>query len=324
MNFTLRQLTYFRALCAQRNFGRAAELCHVSQPALSVQIRALEEAMGGLLVERRARDVVLTPLGRQVLHQAEIVLSAADQLGRMAREQTSGQRSLALGVIPTLAPYLLPGVLAKLRATDLQLSIQVREATTERVLSGLQAGDLDAAILALPSGGQGLIEVELFQDRFLLAGSAKRLEQINAEGTEMRPQDLHSEQLMLLEDGHCLTDQALEICGMQRNTPEINMGAGSLGTLSRLVAAGFGLTLMPELAMRAECAAAEGLCVQRFPTPEPYRRIGLVRRDTTEATDWFEHLVDVVGAVGTQIVTNSRIGSEGIDAASGAADQDTN
>jgi LysR family hydrogen peroxide-inducible transcriptional activator len=306
MNFTLRQLTYFRALCDQRNFGRAAELCHVSQPALSVQIQSLEEAMGGLLVERRARDVVLTPLGRQVLQQAEAVLTAAEQLGRMAREQTNGQRSLALGVIPTLAPYLLPGVLARLRATDLQLSIQVREATTERVLAALRTGDLDAAILALPTGGHGLVEMELFQDRFLLAGSAKRLAQINAEGTEIRPQDLHSEQLMLLEDGHCLTDQALEICGMQRNAPEINMGAGSLATLSRLVAAGFGLTLMPELAMRAECAAADGLCVQRFPSPEPYRRIGLVRRDTTEATDWFEQLLEVVGAVGLQIVTESR------------------
>ncbi len=308
MNFTLRQLTYFRALCAQRNFGRAAEACHVSQPALSVQIRALEDAMGGLLVERRARDVVVTPLGRQVLHQAETVLSAADQLGRMAREQTSGRRTLALGVIPTLAPYLLPGTLARLRAKDLQLSIQVREATTERVLQALQAGDLDAAVMALPSGAHGLVEVELFQDRFLLAGSAKRLAQINAEGPEIRPQDLRSEQLMLLEDGHCLTDQALEICGMQRSAPEINMGAGSLGTLSRLVAAGFGLTLMPELAMRAECAAAVGLCVQRFPAPEPYRRIGLVRRDTTEAADWFDQLLEVVGTVGTEIVNESRSG----------------
>ena len=262
--------------------------------------------MGGLLVERRARDVVVTPLGRQVLQHAEAVLTAADQLWRMAREQTSGRRSLALGVIPTLAPYLLPGTLAQLRAMDLHLSIQVREATTERVLQALQTGDLDAAILALPSGGHGLVEVELFQDRFLLAGSAKRLAQINAEGPEIRPQDLRSEQLMRLEDGHCLTVHALEICGMQRNAPEINMGAGSLGTLSRLVAAGFGLTLMPELAVRAECAAAEGLCVQRFPAPEPYRRIGLVRRDTTDAADWFEQLVEVVGSVGKQIVAQSR------------------
>ncbi|MDE4131717.1 LysR substrate-binding domain-containing protein [Phaeobacter sp. QD34_3] len=308
MNFTLRQLTYFRALCEQRNFGRAAEACHVSQPALSVQIRALEDAMGGPLVERRARDVVMTPLGRQVLGQAETVLRAAEQLARMAKEQSTGRRSLALGVIPTLAPYLLPGILAQLRATDLQLSVQVREATTEGLLTGLQIGELDVAILALPSGGHGLIEKELFVDRFLLAGSANRLAQINADGAAIRPQDLRSEQLMLLQDGHCLTDQALEVCGMQRNAPEINMGAGSLGTLSRLVAAGFGLTLMPEVALQVECSATKGLRVQRFPGPEPFRRIGLVRRDTTEAGDWFDQLADVVRAVGQEIVAQTREG----------------
>lgn len=123
MNFTLRQLTYFQALCAHRNFGRAAEACHVSQPALSVQIRALEDVMGGPLVERRARDVVLTPLGRQVLAQADAVLQAAETLARTARDQSSGRRSLVLGVIPTVAPYLLPGTLAQLRAVDLQLAI---------------------------------------------------------------------------------------------------------------------------------------------------------------------------------------------------------
>lgn len=306
MNFTLRQLTYFRALCAQRNFGRAAEVCHVSQPALSVQIRTLEEAMGGPLVERQARDVVVTPLGRMVLHQAEAVLDAADRLSRTAREQTSGMRSLALGVIPTLAPYMLPGILAELRATDLQLAIQVREATTERLLAALRAGDLDVAIMALPSGGHGLFEVELFQDRFLLAGSPTRLKRLESEAAEIRPQDLRSEQLMLLEDGHCLTDQALDICGMQRTAPEINMGAGSLGTLSRLVAAGFGLTLMPEVALSVECSAVQGMRVQRFPDPEPYRRIGLVRRQTADAGEWFDRLADVVGRVGTEIVTQTR------------------
>ncbi|MDE4190033.1 MULTISPECIES: LysR substrate-binding domain-containing protein [Rhodobacterales] len=306
MNFTLRQLTYFQALCANRNFGRAAEACHVSQPALSVQIRALEDVMGGPLVERRARDVVLTPLGRQVLAQADAVLQAAETLARTARDQSSGRRSLVLGVIPTVAPYLLPGTLAQLRAVDLQLAIQVREATTERLLALLQAGELDAAVLALPSGGNGLVEVELFRDRFLLAGSCNRLEQINAHGPGIRPQDLRSEQLMLLEDGHCLTDQALDICGMQRTAPEINMGAGSLATLSRLVAAGFGLTLMPEIAAQAECGGAEGLRVQRFPEPQPYRRIGLVRRDSTDGEGWFEQLAEVVRSVGEGIVSQCR------------------
>jgi len=252
MNFTLRQLSYFKSLCQHRNFGRAAEACHVSQPALSVQIRTLEEIMGGPLVERRSRDVVQTPLGRQVLAQAEVLLRAAQDLDRVARDQGAGRRSLSLGLIPTLAPYLLPGTLAKLRAKDLQLNVQIREARTERLLSELQRGGLDAAILALPTGAPDLIELPLFEDRFLLAGSSARLHALNQAGRALRPQDLRSEQLMLLEDGHCLTDQALEVCGMLASAPGINMGAGSLATLSRLVAAGFGLTLMPELAVKSE------------------------------------------------------------------------
>lgn len=301
MNFTLRQLTYFKALTVHRNFGRAAEVCNVSQPALSVQIKALEETMGAPLVERRARDVVLTGLGRQVLAQAEEVLSAAGRLERLARDH-SGGRSLSLGVIPTLAPYLLPGVLGALRAGDLSLTVQVREARTERLLAALQGGELDAVILALPTGMRGVVERPLFEDRFLLAGSRSRLARMDAAGQMPRPTDLHPSQLLLLEDGHCLTDQALEVCGMDRSAGNINMGASSLATLSRLVGAGFGLTLMPELAAAAEQAADPDLALRRFPAPEPARHIGLVRRDSTPAEDWFDRLAELIRGVGERIV----------------------
>lgn len=303
MHFTLRQLRYFKSLCQHRNFGRAAEASHVSQPALSVQIKSLEEAMGGPLVERHARDVVVTPLGRQVLAQANTILDAAKGLDRLARDHGEGRRSLSLGLIPTLAPYLLPGTLAELRARDLNLSVEVREARTSRLLDALREGELDAAVLALPAGVPGLVEEDLFEDRFLLAGSSARLQQIGAGA--IRPGDLESEQLMLLEDGHCLTDQALEVCGRERAGPGINMGAGSLGTLSRLVAAGFGLTLMPELAARAECEAARGLALQRFPEPQPFRRIGLVRRAATEGDGWFCDLADIIRSVGQAIVNDA-------------------
>lgn len=305
MNFTLRQLTYFKALTVHRNFGRAAEACNVSQPALSVQIKALEESMGGPLVERRARDVVLTGFGRRVLAQAEEVLAAAGRLDRLARDH-SGGRSLSLGVIPTLAPYLLPGVLAALRAGDLSLTVQIREARTERLLTALQAGELDAVILALPTGTRGVIERPLFEDRFLLAGSRSRLMRMDAAGRMPRPTDLQPSQLLLLEDGHCLTDQALEVCGMDRSSGNINMGASSLATLSRLVGAGFGLTLMPELAAAAEQAADPDLALRRFPAPEPFRRIGLVRRDSTPAEDWFDRLAELIRGVGEGIVTAYR------------------
>ena len=305
MKFTLRQLTYFKALTEHRNFGRAAEVCHVSQPALSVQIRALEDVMGGMLVERRARDVVLTGMGRQVLAKADEVLSAAGRLDRLSRDQGGG-RSLSLGVIPTLAPYLLPGVLEALRAGDLSLTVQVREARTERLLAALGAGELDAVILALPTGTRGLVERPLFEDRFLLAGSHARLSRMDATGQVLRPTDLQPSQLLLLEDGHCLTDQALEVCGMDRNSGSIDMGASSLATLSRLVAAGFGLTLMPELAAAAERAAAPELALRRFPEPEPARRIGLVRRESTPEEDWFAQLGQMIRDVGEGLISAFR------------------
>lgn len=306
MNFTLRQLQYFRAVAEQRNFGRAAQACHVSQPALSVQIRALEQTMGGPLFERRARDVLLTPLGRDALGHARRILGAADRMDRFARDHSSGHRSLAVGLIPTVAPYLLPGVLAGLRSADVSLRVQIREARTERLLGLLKTGEIDAAVLALPAGGNSFLEVPLFEDRFLLAGSVTRLEHLSGGPDALRPTDLNAAQLMLLEDGHCLTDQALEVCGQDRTSAHINMGASSLATLSRLVAEGFGLTLIPELAARSETEAVPGLKLVRFGAPEPARTIGLVRRTSSEAEDWFDKLAEVIRGVGDQIVTATR------------------
>lgn len=258
--------------------------------------------MGGALVERRAWDVVLTPLGRDVLAHVDDVLGAAERLERVARDKTAGHRSLSLGLIPTLAPYLLPGVLAMLRAGDLSLNVRIRESRTTQLLAGLQSGQLDAAVLALPSGGTGLQEVALFQDHFLLAGSHARLQQLDRETTVHSPRDLRASHLLLLEDGHCLSDQALEVCGMDRTASGINMGASSLATLSRLVAEGFGLTLMPELAACAEVSSVPGLRLRRFAAPEPARTIGLVRRASTQGDDWFEELAEVIRTVGQGIV----------------------
>ncbi|TMV08662.1 LysR family transcriptional regulator [Ruegeria sediminis] len=306
MNFTLRQLQYFKAVVEHRNFGRAAQACHVSQPALSVQIRALEDLLGGPLVERRSRDILLTPLGRDVLEHARYILGAADRLDRLARDHSGGQKSLSLGLIPTMAPYLLPGVLAALRSGDVSLRVQIREARTERLLALLREGEIDAAVLALPSGTPGLHEEPLFEDRFLLAGNQARLDRLANSPEALRPTDLKSAHLMLLEDGHCLTDQALEVCGHDRTSARIDMGASSLATLSRLVAEGFGLTLMPELAARAEAEAVPGLKLLRFTEPQPARTVGLVRRDSTSADGWFDELADVIREVGEGIVERTR------------------
>ncbi|MFD2739335.1 LysR substrate-binding domain-containing protein [Sulfitobacter aestuarii] len=296
MNFTLRQLGYFKALADTGNFGRAAIACNISQPALSVQIRSLETALGGRLIERQSRAALLTPLGRQILSQAEDILDRAKQLDATARMQIGLAGTLALGLIPTIAPYLLPGALALLRGQDISLRVEVREAQTDQLLTALGEGSLDAAVMALPSGADGLSETPLFEDRFLLAGSRERM----AAGNVTRPTDLDRTPLMLLEDGHCLTDQALEVCQRDRTQAGINTGASSLATLSRLVEAGFGMTLMPEIAARTETDAAPGLRLRRFRVPEPARLIGLVCRASTPKDGWHGALAAVLRDAGLQ------------------------
>lgn len=316
MNFTLRQLIYFKALAEYRNFGRAADMVHISQPALSVQIRELEKNLGGLLVERQARDVVLTPFGRRILDHANRVLAASDALSEAARWRKGLAGELRLGLIPTIAPYILPATLEALRSRDISLDVQVHEAKTARLLHELRAGRLDAAVIALPSSEDGLVEIPLFQDRFLLAGTAARLGALrsgasgrNAEAlrpVDLRPAELEVSQLLLLEEGHCLTDQALDVCGRGRGHAQINMGASSLSTLSRLVAAGFGLTLIPELAALQEQRGAPDMQLMRFSDPEPARQIGLVRRESSQDDGWCETLARILCDVGTDLVTQAR------------------
>ncbi|MAU53778.1 MAG: LysR family transcriptional regulator [Roseovarius sp.] len=306
MNITLRQLSYFRALAQHRNFGRAAEAVHVSQPALSVQIRELESALGGAVVERRARDVALTPFGRRVLAHAERVLAEMQALEATARWRGGLAGELALGIIPTVAPYILPGALARLRARDISLDVRVREARTEDLAAELRAGRIDAALMALPLPCDGLEAVHLFEDRFLLAGSAARLADLGEALDALDPRALGTNPILLLEDGHCLTDQALEICGRGRGHAQIDTGASSLGTLARLVAAGFGLTLIPEMAAATEARAAPGLELRRFAAPEPARRIALVRRAGTGPAQWFDDLAEVLRAAGEAAIGTAR------------------
>ncbi|MFW2541664.1 LysR substrate-binding domain-containing protein [Primorskyibacter sp. 2E107] len=299
MTITLRQLTYFKALAEQGNFRRAAEQCFVSQPALSVQIQELERNLGAPLVERQSRRLLLTPLGREVLETARRVLSEISDLEHSAQNRLGLGGVLRLGVIPTIAPYLLPEALAALRASDISLDVQITEGKTDRLLDHLAEGGLDACILALPTERSGLEERPLFTDRFLLAGSAARLEAL---GDVISPDGLSDTQILLLEDGHCLTDQALAVCGRDRGHQRIHMGASSLPTLTRLVEAGFGLTLMPELAAPSERALAPGLCLRRFDAPEPSRSVGLVRRATRQQAGWFEELAQTLETVGRDLV----------------------
>jgi LysR family hydrogen peroxide-inducible transcriptional activator len=298
MSFTLKQLKYLIALAEAAHFGRAAAAVNVSQPALSVQIRELEAALGARLVERGGREVVITPMGREIVRRARRILEEAREIEQVARWDRGLGGRLRIGVIPTVAPYLLPAALPLLRARHLTLDLGVREAQTDRLVEEVRLGALDAAVIALPAAGTELVAAPLFDDRFLLAGSARRMEALGVPGTAPRPEDMEPGELLLLDDGHCLADQALAACALDRARARMDLRAASLTTLCRLVSEGFGLTLLPELAMRAECAAAPALRLARFAEPEPKRTIGLVRRALSVDDGWFGELAAILAAAG--------------------------
>ncbi|RNF35505.1 hydrogen peroxide-inducible genes activator [Paracoccus methylarcula] len=306
MNITFRQLRYFLALAEQRHFTRAAETIHVTQPALSMQIRALEEMAGGQLVERTPTGIVLTPRGRALADHARKVLATMSGLEQALRQPGQGGR-LRLGMIPTVAPYLLPEALPELRASDIGRDLHLREAMTERLLNELESGRLDAAVVATPPEDDGMVAVPLFTDRFLLAGSSGRIAGFSDRADSLRPQSLDPAQLLLLDEGHCLGDQALEVCGLSRRGGRLDLGAASLSTLCRLAAQGMGLTFLPEIARRQEMAAAPGLAAIRFPDPQPARQVLLMRRASTPADGWFDELADTLRQAGQGLLADDGV-----------------
>jgi LysR family hydrogen peroxide-inducible transcriptional activator len=293
-NLTLRQLRYFESLAAQGHFGRAAEVSNISQPALSMQIRQMETALGCALFERGARAVTLTEFGRSFAPRARAILQQVDELdelARIARGPLTGR--LRLGVIPTVAPYLLPRLVQDMTAQYPGLDLHLRETVTPRLIDDLHAGRLDAAILALPVSESGLTETPLLDEDFVLIRPAQ---------DRGRPvpdaQALSTMRLLLLEEGHCFRDQALDFCSAG-TTPREVMEGSSLATLVQMVAAGIGVTLIPEMACALETRAAP-VVIDRFPAPAPHRRIGMVWRATTpladRLTDLAHHLAGTLTA----------------------------
>lgn len=305
MALSLRQLTYFLALAEEGHFGRAAARVHISQPALSMQIRDMEADLGVALVERRSRDIRLSRAGRAVMERARHIVGAMGELEAAARREARSGR-LNLGLIPTVAPYLLPLVLTRLRAADLGRDIRVREAQTDILLRDLDDGRLDAIVIATPPPGRGIAAQPLFADRFLLAASAQKLDAVARDSEALRPRALDPAQLLLLDEGHCLADQALHVCGLDRRSARLDLGASSLSTLCGLVAQGFGLTFLPEIAVRSELAAAGDMRLARFSSPEPERQVLLVRRSASGDDRWFDDLAAVLVGAGTELVAHAR------------------
>lgn len=277
--FTLRQLQYAAAVADERSFRKAAERCAVSQPALSAQLASLEEGLGVRLFERDRRRVLPTAAGVELLGRVRPLLVAADDLAAAAkghRDPLAGP--LSIGVIPTVAPYLLPAIAPAIRKKLPRLDVRWLEEKTPDLLARLAAGTIDAALLALEVDLGPLESLVIAEDPFLLAAAPTHP---LAVGGDAKLSELRGEPVLLLEEGHCLREQALELCTRVR-AREAGFRSTSLATLVQMVAAGAGVTLLPALAVEAEGRRA-GLRVRRFAAPPPFRTIGLVHRRSAAA-----------------------------------------
>lgn len=287
---TLRQLRYLASLARHRHFGRAAEDCAVTQPALSMQVRELEREIGAELVERRPGEIVLTDLGIEVAQRADRILAATRDLVDYARHRDLLSGTLRLGIIPTLAPYVLPHVLPVLQKRHPQLRLEVRETQTKLLLEELTAGELDCVMLALPADGADVETIALFDDRFLLAVPAA--EKVRGRA-RVEVSDVDQSRLILLEEGHCLRDQALAFCATSRHDQPAGLGATSLATVMQMVANGYGVTLVPEVAVDAELRD-DRVRLLRFAEPQPARTIGLAWRRTSPRKRDFAAFAEIV------------------------------
>ncbi|MFD1158638.1 LysR substrate-binding domain-containing protein [Roseovarius aestuarii] len=288
-NLTIRQLRYFEALASHCHFGRAAEMCAVTQPALSVQIKELEEGLGTKLFERGTRQVRLTGFGEEFATRVRDILSRVDELSDLARASTEKMVGrLRLGVIPTIAPYLLPRIIANLAQTHDGLDVHIRETLTPRLVQELIDGRLDAAIVALPVSEPSFTEVGLFTENMVLVRAGDE-----AEKPMPSKEDLREMRLLLLEEGHCFRDQALSFCNIPSSLPQEGLDGSSLSTLVQMVGAGIGVTLIPEMAVPVETRSA-AVCVGHFRNPQPTRTVGMVWRKTSPLTDHLTQISDVV------------------------------
>jgi LysR family hydrogen peroxide-inducible transcriptional activator len=293
---TLRQLRYLSALAKHGHFGRAAEACAVTQPALSMQIRDLERTLGVAVVERRPGDVMLTDVGREIARRGEDVLTASRDLVDFARHRSgllTGR--LMLGVIPSLAPYLLPRILPALQTRFPELRLDLRETQTRQLVEEIKSGALDAAMLALPLGEPDIDTIALFEDLFLLAVPSS---DPRRETTRIAVGDIDQSRLILLEDGHCLRDQALAFCataarGRTASAGGTAFGASSLTTVIQMVANGYGVTLIPQIAADVE-RRDDRVKFLRLENPQPGRSIGLAFRRTSPRKADFAALGEVV------------------------------
>lgn len=288
-NLTLKQLRYAEAVAQFGHFGHAAEHCAVTQPALSMQIKELEENLGLPLFERGPRQVRLTGFGDSVLTRAREILRGVDELEDLARAaQATLVGRLRLGVIPTIAPYVLPRIIGRLSHEFPEIDLNIRETQTPRLLEDLNAGRLDCAILALPASEPGLTEVPLHEEEFVLVRPQRDADKPVPDGAALAQM-----RLLLLEEGHCFRDQALDFCNIRSPLTRDGLDGSSLSTLVQMVGAGIGVTLIPEMAVDVDAQNA-AVSIARFHAPRPKRTIGMVWRKSSPLAEQLVGLAEIV------------------------------
>jgi LysR family hydrogen peroxide-inducible transcriptional activator len=297
----LRDLAYLVSLAEHRHFGRAAEASFVSQPTLSTQIKKLEDELGVALVERTPRKVLLTETGREIARRARGVLAEVDEIKAIAqrtRDPEAGK--LRLGVFPTLGPYLLPHLVPLVRRRFPRLELLLIEEKTEQVVRMLREGSLDVGILALPLHDETLHAEFLFEEPFVLAVPEDHpLAQRKA---RLKLADLEDESLLLLEDGHCLRDQALELCQLAGAGEKVGFRATSLETLRQMVAANVGITLLPTLAIKPPVARTGNVQLLEFSGHAPSRRIALVWRKSSSLGPFLQRFAEVIRSLPPELL----------------------
>jgi LysR family hydrogen peroxide-inducible transcriptional activator len=305
MKLTLRQLQYFQALCQHGHFGHAAAASNVSQPALSVKVQELETLLGEPLINRDVRPFCPTPFGHQVLASANRILAEVQALEESAHVNRGIEGPFTLGVIPTVAPYLLPVAIRLIQQSLPELDLQIREATTDVLLDELSSGQLDVAIIATDVFSPDLIQRPLFQDRFLLAVQSSQSESLGLKDGQIVLEDIAPLKLLLLAEGHCLRDQTKSFCQYATKETLNQIGASSLHTLAGLVAGGYGTTLLPEIAF-ADTEGRSELAILRLAEPSPDRTISMVMTAQNHATMDTAMLEQVLKNAGTQKTTETR------------------
>jgi len=296
----LKDLRYLVALADTRHFGQAAARCFVSQPTLSAQVKKLEDYLGVQLVERHPRRIALTDAGTQVVARARRIIEASDEivaLTQLRRDPLAGRLRMAL--LPTIGPYLLPLVAARIRKKLPRVELLLYEYQTGPMLDHLQAGDIDMGILALPVPADGLVERHLFDEPFVVAVPERHA---LSGRRQIKSADLDGETLLLLEDGHCLRDQALEVCSHSNMQEKQDFRATSLETLRQMVASGSGITLLPQLASSGAYGHARGVIIVPFAKPAPVRHVGALWRKSSARTAAISAVCDVIAEAASKQV----------------------